>query len=148
MPFPPPGNLPDTRMEPIFPALAGGFFTLSHQGSSIKQIPITNRPEPRRNSRKFRLPGNGQCSQEELQAKKQQGNRRVRSWSERDGGWGWVSDTDHKICPWENRVSWELTLFRYKERHLAKSRASDTFRICLANYFISQGIKEVVDKLF
>ena len=27
LPFPPPGDLPHLRTEPIFPALAGGFFT-------------------------------------------------------------------------------------------------------------------------
>ena len=27
MPFPPPGDLPNPRIEPISPALAGGFFT-------------------------------------------------------------------------------------------------------------------------
>ena len=27
LPFPSPGNLPDLGIEPLFPALAGGFFT-------------------------------------------------------------------------------------------------------------------------
>ena len=27
MPFPPPGDLPDSGIEPVTPALAGGFFT-------------------------------------------------------------------------------------------------------------------------
>ena len=149
LPFPPPGNPPDTGMEPISPALAGGFFTTELPGKPHKANTLTNRPEQRWKSRKFRLPRNGQCSPEECQAKKQEGNRHGRSWSERgDGGWGGVSDTDYKTFPWENRVSWELTLFRCMERHLAKSRASDTFRICLPNDFISPGVKEVVDKLF
>ena len=33
LPFPPPGHLPDPGIEPASPALAGGFFTTSHQGS-------------------------------------------------------------------------------------------------------------------
>ena len=33
LPFPSLGDLPHPRIEPMPPALAGGFFTLSHQGS-------------------------------------------------------------------------------------------------------------------
>ena len=33
LPFPSPADLPDPGIEPERPALAGGFFTLSHQGS-------------------------------------------------------------------------------------------------------------------
>ena len=39
LPFPSPGDLPDPGMEPaspVAPALAGGFFTLSHLGSPTK----------------------------------------------------------------------------------------------------------------
>ena len=32
LPFPPPGNLPDTRLKPTSPALAGGFFTTEPPG--------------------------------------------------------------------------------------------------------------------
>ena len=32
-PFSSPGDLPDPGMEPVSPTLAGGFFTVSHQGS-------------------------------------------------------------------------------------------------------------------
>ena len=35
--FPPLGDLPDPGMEPESPALAGGFFTLSHLGSTLPQ---------------------------------------------------------------------------------------------------------------
>ena len=34
MPFPSPGDVPDPGIEPAAPALAGGFFTTEHQGSS------------------------------------------------------------------------------------------------------------------
>ena len=33
LPFPSPENLPDLRIKPTSPALADGFFTLSHLGS-------------------------------------------------------------------------------------------------------------------
>ena len=33
LPFPPPGDLPDPRIEPVTPALAGRFLPLSHLGS-------------------------------------------------------------------------------------------------------------------
>ena len=39
LPFPPPGDLPDPGLEPTSPAppaLAGGFFTMCHQGNSGK----------------------------------------------------------------------------------------------------------------
>ena len=29
LPFPPPGDLPDPEIEPVSPALAGGFFTIA-----------------------------------------------------------------------------------------------------------------------
>ena len=32
MPFPPPGDLPDPGIEPMSPALAGGFFTTEPPG--------------------------------------------------------------------------------------------------------------------
>ena len=32
LPFPPPGNCPDARIEPVSPALAGGFFTTEPPG--------------------------------------------------------------------------------------------------------------------
>ena len=32
LPFPPLGNLPNTRIKPMSPALAGGFFTTEPQG--------------------------------------------------------------------------------------------------------------------
>ena len=35
MPFPPPGALPDTGIEPAFPALASGFFTTEPPGKPI-----------------------------------------------------------------------------------------------------------------
>ena len=35
LPFPPPGDLPDLGLEPVFPALVGGFFTLSTLGWHI-----------------------------------------------------------------------------------------------------------------
>ena len=38
LPFPPPGDLPDLEIEPGYPALAGGFLSLSHQGSPINGI--------------------------------------------------------------------------------------------------------------
>jgi len=41
LPFPPPGDLPDPGMEPVFPAspaLAGGFFTQCHLESPVQSI--------------------------------------------------------------------------------------------------------------
>ena len=35
LPFPSPGDLPDPGIKPASPALAGGFFTMSHQGSRV-----------------------------------------------------------------------------------------------------------------
>ena len=35
LPFPPPGDLPDPGMEPMFPALAGGFFTTKPPGKPL-----------------------------------------------------------------------------------------------------------------
>ena len=35
LPFPSPGDIPNARIEPASPALAGGLFTLSHLGSFI-----------------------------------------------------------------------------------------------------------------
>ena len=34
LPFPSPGDLPDPRIEPVSPALAGGFFTTEPPGKS------------------------------------------------------------------------------------------------------------------
>ena len=34
-PFPSPGDLPDSGMEPVSPALAGGFFTTEPPGEPI-----------------------------------------------------------------------------------------------------------------
>ena len=38
LPFPSPGDLPNPVIEPVSHALAGGFFVLSHQGSSCYSI--------------------------------------------------------------------------------------------------------------
>ena len=38
LPFPSPGDLPDPGIEPVSHALAGGFFTLSPQGSPCYSI--------------------------------------------------------------------------------------------------------------
>ena len=35
MPFPPPGNLPDSGIKPVSPALAGGFVTLLPPGKAV-----------------------------------------------------------------------------------------------------------------
>ena len=35
LPFPPPTDLPDTGIEPMSPALAGGFFTTKPPGKPI-----------------------------------------------------------------------------------------------------------------
>ena len=37
LPFPSPGDLPDSGIKPKSPALAGRFFPLSHQGSPNKK---------------------------------------------------------------------------------------------------------------
>lgn len=83
-------------------------------------------------------PGKGASGQTQV------GEKTRQTRSERGNG-RCVSDTGHKTGPRENIVSWELVLFRSVEHHLAKSRASDTFIICLSDYFISQGVKEVAD---
>ena len=36
LPFPPSGNLPDPRIEPASPALAGGFFTIESPGKTLQ----------------------------------------------------------------------------------------------------------------
>ena len=38
LPFPSPGNLPDRGMEPMSPALAGGFFTAEPPGKSVELL--------------------------------------------------------------------------------------------------------------
>ena len=35
LPFPPPGDLPDPRIEPAFPAMAGGCFTTESPGTHL-----------------------------------------------------------------------------------------------------------------
>ena len=35
LPFPPPGDLPDPGIEPVSPALAGGFFTTETPGKPM-----------------------------------------------------------------------------------------------------------------
>ena len=37
LPFPSPGDLPNPRMEPASPALAGGFFTTEPPGIALKR---------------------------------------------------------------------------------------------------------------
>ena len=47
LPFPPPGDLPDPGMEPVFPAspaLAGGFFTQCHLESPVQSIDHSRLP--------------------------------------------------------------------------------------------------------
>ena len=36
LPFPPPGDLPDSGIEPVSPASAGGFFTTEPPGKSFE----------------------------------------------------------------------------------------------------------------
>ena len=43
-PFPPPGDLPDPGIEPVSPALAGGFFTPSHLGSHLPPLALAKSP--------------------------------------------------------------------------------------------------------
>ena len=38
LPFPSPRHLPDLRLEPMFPALAGGFFTTEPPGKPFERI--------------------------------------------------------------------------------------------------------------
>ena len=49
LPFPPPGDIPDPRVEPMSPALAGGFFTVEPLGkpmsaNSTSTIFVTRKP--------------------------------------------------------------------------------------------------------
>ena len=52
LPFPPPGDLPNPGIEPVFPALAGGFFTTEPPGkprniiTSDKMHTISQTPSP------------------------------------------------------------------------------------------------------
>ena len=39
LPFPPPGDFPYPGLEPVSPALTGGFFTTSHLGNPITVVP-------------------------------------------------------------------------------------------------------------
>jgi len=41
LPFPPPGDLPDSGIEPVSPVLAGGFLPLSHLGNSYYHLNST-----------------------------------------------------------------------------------------------------------
>ena len=38
VPFPSPGDLPDPRIEPTSPALAGGFFTTEASGKPLEHV--------------------------------------------------------------------------------------------------------------
>jgi len=38
LPFPSPGHLPDQWIEPEFPALAGGFFTIEPPGKPFNDV--------------------------------------------------------------------------------------------------------------
>ena len=42
LPFPPPGDLPDSGIEPISPALAGKFFTTEPPGKPKVEIEVLN----------------------------------------------------------------------------------------------------------
>ena len=44
LPFPPPGDLPDSGIEPTSPALAGGFFTTEPPGKPFKSFLATTKP--------------------------------------------------------------------------------------------------------
>ena len=44
LPFPSPEDLPDPRLKPSSPALAGGFFTTSHLGSKDTHRTMENNP--------------------------------------------------------------------------------------------------------
>ena len=44
LPLPSPGNLPDPRIKPVSPALAGGFFTPNHLGSLCLFVVISHDP--------------------------------------------------------------------------------------------------------
>ena len=43
LPFPSPGDLPDQGIEPMSPALAGGFFTSEPTGKAILQLYLVNK---------------------------------------------------------------------------------------------------------
>ena len=45
LPFPPPGDLPDPGIEPVFPALPSDSLSLSHWGSSLNTGPTVGHPE-------------------------------------------------------------------------------------------------------
>ena len=45
LPFPPPGDLPDPGIEPVFPALPSDSLSLSHWGSSLNTGPTIGHPE-------------------------------------------------------------------------------------------------------
>ena len=63
LPFPPPGNLPDSGIKPASPALAGRSLPLNHQGSPIL-IYITSKYDSRIPSyrRQMQQPSIDQCS--------------------------------------------------------------------------------------
>ena len=42
LPFPPPGDLPDPGMEPVSPALEGGFFTAESPGKPQREHSISS----------------------------------------------------------------------------------------------------------
>ena len=46
LPFPPPGDLPDPGIEPMSPALAGGFFTAEHLGTLLPDTIPANAATP------------------------------------------------------------------------------------------------------
>ena len=48
MPFPPPGDLPDPGIEPMSPALAGGFFTTEPPEKPEDLVFVVNSNEPGR----------------------------------------------------------------------------------------------------
>ena len=43
LPFPSPGDLPEARIKPASPALAGGFFTIEPPGESISSVQLLSR---------------------------------------------------------------------------------------------------------
>ena len=46
LPFPPPGDLPDPGIEPVSPALAGGFFITKPPGDNPRLVPKSAQPFP------------------------------------------------------------------------------------------------------
>ena len=48
LPFPPPGDLPDPGIEPMSPALAGGFFTTEPPEKPEDLVFVVNSNEPGR----------------------------------------------------------------------------------------------------